>query len=225
MISTALTLISHPLCPFVQRAAIILLEKEIPFDRIDVDLSAKPDWFLQLSPTGKVPLLKVSEGNAEDAILFESVVICEYLDETQSGKPMYPANALARARHRAWIEFANQTLSEGWQYLHARDSETANAKRTAFRERLGKLEEELGDGPYFAGKDFGMVDAVYAPLFRYFGSIDSGAAHKIFEDLPRVSSWREALAVRPSVKSAVVEDYEERFREHLRQQGAFIISI
>lgn len=54
-----LTLISHPLCPFVQRSAIVLLEKNVPFDRVNVDLSAKPDWFLALSLTGKVPLLKV----------------------------------------------------------------------------------------------------------------------------------------------------------------------
>ena len=65
---TALTLISHPLCPFVQRAVIVLLEKGVEFDRIDVDLSAKPDWFLALSPTGKVPVLKVRQANAEDAI-------------------------------------------------------------------------------------------------------------------------------------------------------------
>ena len=105
----ALTLISHPLCPFVQRAAIVLLEKAVQFDRINVDLAAKPSWFLAVSPTGKVPVLKVRRDNAKDAILFESMVICEYLDETQGGAPMYPVDALARARNRAWIEFASQT--------------------------------------------------------------------------------------------------------------------
>ena len=78
----SLTLVSHPLCPFVQRAAIVLLEKGVPFERINVDLSAKPDWFLALSPTAKVPLLKVRRIDGEDAILFESMVICEYLEET-----------------------------------------------------------------------------------------------------------------------------------------------
>jgi glutathione S-transferase len=63
MPNTKLTLISHPLCPFVQRAAIVLLEKGASFDRIDVDLAAKPDWFLALSPTGKVPLLKVEQAD------------------------------------------------------------------------------------------------------------------------------------------------------------------
>jgi len=218
----SLTLISHPLCPFVQRAAIVLLEKNAPFERINVDLSAKPDWFLALSPTGKVPLLKVHQADEEDAILFESVVICEYLEETQGGAAMYPDDALQRARQRAWIEFATQTLADGWQFLNATDPATADAKRAAFRDRLRKLEAELGAGPYFAGAAFGMVDAVYAPLFRSFAVIDPAVSQAIFEGLPRVSAWRVALAARPSVKSAVVEDYAERFREHLRQHHALL---
>lgn len=147
-----LTLVSHPLCPFVQRAAIVLLEKGVAFDRVNVDLSAKPDWFLALAPTGKVPVLKVRQLNGEEAILFESVVICEYLNETQGGAAMYPDDALLRARHRAWIECATQTFTEGWQFLHAKDMATADAKRAAFRDRLSKIEAELGDGTYSPGR-------------------------------------------------------------------------
>jgi len=222
MPAPSLTLISHPLCPFVQRAAIVLLEKNVPFERINVDLSAKPDWFLALSPTGKVPVLKVHQADGEDAILFESVVICEYIEETQGGASMYPDDALLRARQRAWIEFATQTLADGWQFLNATDPATADAKRAAFRARLQTLEAELGAGPYFGGVAFGMVDAVYAPLFRYFAIIDPAVSQPIFEGLPRVSAWRAALAARPSVTDAVVEDYAQRFREHLRQHQALI---
>lgn len=192
------------------------------FDRVNVDLSAKPDWFLALSPTGKVPVLKVRQPNDQDAILFESVVICEYLNETQVGVSMYPDDALLRARHRAWIEFATQTFAEGWQFLHAKDVETADARRTSFSDRLSKIEAELGDGPYFAGADFGLVDAVYAPLFRYFGIIDAAVADPIFASLPSLTAWRAALAERPSVRNAVIGTYPDLFRDHLRQQGAMI---
>ncbi len=222
MSDTDLTLISHPLCPFVQRAAIVLLEKGVPFRRVNIDLSAKPDWFLALSSTGKVPVLKVRQAGAEDAVLFESVVICEFLDETQGGASMYPDDALARARHRAWIEFATQTQTEGWQFLHAVDTATADTRRTALRDKLRKLEAELGDGPYFAGHTFGMVDAVFAPFLRYFGIIDPAVSHTVFDGLQRVSAWRAALAARPSVRDAVVDDYADRFRDHLRQHGALI---
>ncbi|MEG8048989.1 glutathione S-transferase family protein [Sphingomonas aurantiaca] len=222
MTDTDLTLISHPLCPFVQRAAIVLLEKGVPFRRVNIDLSAKPDWFLALSPTGKVPVLKVRQAGAEDAVLFESVVICEYLDETQGGASMYPYDALARARHRAWIAFANQTQTEGWQFLHTVDTATADTRRTALRDKLRKLEAEFGDGPYFAGHTFGMVDAVFAPFLRYFGIIDPAVSRTVFDGLPRVSAWRAALEARPSVRNAVVDDYADRFRDHLRQHGALI---
>lgn len=217
-----LTLVSHPLCPFVQRAAIVLLGKGVAFDRVNVDLSAKPDWFLALSPTGKVPVLKVHQPNGEDAILFESVAICEYLNETQGGAAMYPDSALLRARHRAWIEFATQTFAEGWQLLHAKDMATANARRAAFRDRLSKIEAELGEGPYFAGADFGLVDAVYAPLFRYFGIIDRQASDPIFTGLPSVTAWRAVLAERSSVKNAVIDTCPDLFCDHLRRQGAMI---
>lgn len=217
-----LTLISHPLCPFVQRAAIVLLEKAVAFDRVNIDLSAKPDWFLALSPTGKVPVLTVRQLSGEEAILFESVVICEYLNETQGGAAMYPDDALLRARHRAWIEFATQTFAEGWQFLHAKDTATADARRAAFRDRLSKIEAELGNGPYFAGADFGLVDAVYAPLFRYFGIIDPQVADPIFAGLPRVTAWCAALAERSSVRNAVIDTYPDLFCDHLRQQGAMI---
>jgi glutathione S-transferase len=222
MPNSKLTLISHPLCPFVQRAAIVLLEKGAPFDRIDVDLAAKPDWFLALSPTGKVPLLKVGRADGTDAILFESMVICEYLDETQDGASLYPADALSRAQQRAWIEFGTATLADAWQFLNAKDRPTAYAKQTAFRDKLQRLEGVLDESPYFAGPAFGMVDAVFAPLFRYFDLLDSVVSRAIFDDLPRVSAWRAALASRQSVISAVGVDYADRFRQHLLQHQAIL---
>src|SRR3954464_14646367 len=79
-----LKLISHKLCPYVQRAVISLTEKGVPFERIDVDLSNKPDWFLKISPLGKVPVLLVKTVDGEVA-LFESNVICEYIEDTQGG--------------------------------------------------------------------------------------------------------------------------------------------
>ncbi|MGO4568734.1 glutathione S-transferase family protein [Rhizobium sp. 2YAF20] len=222
MADTSLTLISHPLCPFVQRAAIVLLEKGVPFDRIDVDLTAKPDWFLALSPTGKVPLLKVSQADGPDAVLFESMVICEYLEESLGGVGLYPVDALSRARLRGWIEFGTATLADAWHFLNAKDHPTADAKQAAFRDRLQRLEAVLVEGPYFSGAAFGMVDAVFAPLFRYFDILGPTVSQPIFEDLPRVTTWRTALAGRQSVVAAVAGDYAERFQQHLRQHQALL---
>ncbi|MFW6767648.1 glutathione S-transferase family protein [Acinetobacter pittii] len=217
-----LTLISHPLCPFVQRSAIVLLEKKVPFERINVDLSAKPDWFLALSPTGKVPVLKVHQANGVDAIIFESMVICEYLNETQEGASMYADDALIRAKQRGWIEIATATLSNAWQFLNATDQAVADSKRAVFRNQLEHIEAELGSGPYFSGANFSMVDAVYAPIFRYFSIIDASVSESIFEGLARVSAWKALLAQRESVKAAVPTEYAQLFQNHLIQHLAIL---
>jgi glutathione S-transferase len=150
------------------------------------------------------------------------MVICEYLEETQGGRKLYPEDALSRARQRAWIEYGTATLAEAWQFLNAKDHATADAKRGAFRGRLESLEEVLEQGPYFAGSTFSMVDAVFAPLFRYFDFIDPAVTQTMFQGLPRVTRWREALALRESVVAAVGQDYGHRFKQHLAAHQAFL---
>ena len=85
-----LKLISHKLCPYVQRAVIALTEKGVPFERIDIDLASKPDWFLKLSPLGKVPVLVVTGDDCKEVSLFESNVICEYIEDTLAGARLHP---------------------------------------------------------------------------------------------------------------------------------------
>ncbi|RVK88608.1 glutathione S-transferase family protein, partial [Sinorhizobium meliloti] len=138
-----LTLISHHLCPYVQRAAIALHEKGVPFERVDIDLANKPDWFLKISPLGKVPLLRISQDGGE-AILFESTVICEYLEETQAGPKLHPADPLARARHRGWMEFGSAILSDLWVYETTQDGATLEAKRNVLKSKFATVEAELG---------------------------------------------------------------------------------
>ncbi|ANE76774.1 glutathione S-transferase family protein [Dickeya solani] len=222
MPNAKLALISHPLCPFVQRAAIVLLEKNVPFERIDVNLEAKPDWFLALSPTGKVPLLKVELADNSDAILFESAAICEYLNETQAGTSLYSSDALSRAQQRAWVEFGVATLSDAWQFLNAKEPAVANDKKATFRDKLQRLESTLEQGPYFSGSAFSMVDAMFAPVFRYFDLLSPDVSQPIFDNLPGVSAWRASLANRPSVIAAVRNDYAERFKQHLVKQRAIL---
>ena len=222
MPQTRLTLVSHPLCPFVQRVAIVLHEKGIAFERIDVDLRDKPDWFLAISPMAKVPLLQLVHDNGRESILFESVAICEYVEDVQAGPALHPADALLRAQHRAWMEFASAALSDAWALLNASDHETAKAKGTAFRKKLERLEADMSDGPYFGGKDFSMVDAFIAPIFRYFDMLAAESSQQLFDGLERIAIWRRALARRPSIRTAVADDYATRLRQHLQDQNALL---
>ncbi|WFU47781.1 glutathione S-transferase family protein [Sinorhizobium terangae] len=217
-----LTLISHHLCPYVQRAAIALAEKGVPFERVYIDLANKPDWFLKISPLGKVPLLRIPQDGGE-AILFESTVICEYLEETQPGAKLHPADPLTRARHRGWMEFGSAILSDLWTYETTQDADVLETKRGVLRTKFATVEAELGDGPYFAGADFSLVDAVFAPIFRYFDVFDTISDMGIFDGLPRVIAWRKALAARASVKAAVTQDYPERLMAFLEKHDAALL--
>lgn len=223
MFDAKLTLISHHLCPYVQRAAIALAEKGMPFERRYVDLAAKPDWFLAISPLGKVPLLIVKQDDGTDAVLFESAVICEYIEETQPGTALHPADPLTRAQHRGWIEFGSSILSDLWGFETAKEAGTYEAKRKALIDKFGRVEAELGDGPFFGGAAFSLVDAVFAPIFRYFDVFDTIARPGIFDGLPGVTAWRKGLAARPSVREAVTGDYGERLRVFLKNHDAWLL--
>ncbi len=191
-----LTLVSHALCPYVQRAAIVLAEKGVPFERRDIDLADKPGWFLALSPLGKTPLLQVG-----DEALFESAVICEYLDETEVPR-LHPADPLQRARHRAWVEFGSALLNAiGTFYNAADDAALAAAAKDIHRR-------------------FAQVDAAFGPVFRYLDVFDAIGDFGFIAGLPRVARWRAALAQRPSVRGAVAAGYAARLLAFLRARNA-----
>jgi glutathione S-transferase len=214
--ATPLTLVSFDLCPYVQRAAIVLAEKNIPFERIDIDLSEKPEWFKTISPLGKVPLLKVGE-----EVLFESAVIVEYLEETRD-PPLHPNDPLTKARHRAWMEFGSSILADIWVVETTADRQAFANKLKILKDKFARIEAQLGDGPYFAGPAFSIVDAVFAPVFRYFDVFDAITDLGIFDSLPKVQAWRASLAARPSVINAVVPDYPDRLRAFLRRHKGVI---
>ncbi|OEZ60589.1 glutathione S-transferase family protein [Duganella sp. HH105] len=207
-------LVSHPLCPYVQRAAIVLAEKGVVYERRDIDLAAKPDWFLAVSPLGKTPVL-LTGGVA----VFESAVICEYLDETHAPR-LHPPEPLQRARQRSWMEFGSALLNAIGAFYNAADERALAAGAADIHQRFEQIEAALGEGPFFMGRQFGMVDAVFGPVFRYLDVFDGMADFGMLEGLPRTAAWRTALAARPSVRQAVSADYPDLLRAFLRKRGS-----
>lgn len=210
-----MTLVSHALCPYVQRAAIVLTEKGVPCERRWVDLAQRPAWFRALSPLGKTPVLLV-----DDAPVFESAVICEYLDDTLAPR-LHPQDPLQRARERGWMEFGSNVLNTIGGFYNALDAAALERQRGALRAQFEQVEQALdAHGPWFAGARFGMVDAVFGPVFRYFEVFEALGEPHLFEGLPRVQRWRAALAERPSVRAAVLPDYAQRLTQFLRERGS-----
>jgi glutathione S-transferase len=199
-----LTLVSHHLCPYVQRAAIALSEKDVPFERVYVDLANKPEWFLAISPLGRTPVLKVGV-----TPIFESTAILEFLEDTQP-KPLHPSDPLQRAEHRAWIEFGSSVLNDIWGLYVAPDKVAFVAKAETLAAKFAQLDRRLGEGPYFDGHHFSLVDAVWGPVFRYFDTFDVIGDFAILTGKQSVADWRTALAERTSIREAVMPDYPQR---------------
>ena len=213
-----LKLISHKLCPYVQRAAIALTEKGVPFERIDIDLSNKPDWFLKVSPLGKTPVLLVG-----DHAIFESAVILEYLEETQAN-PLHPADALHRAEHRSFVEFGSAVLNDIAGLYAASDEAAFKARAAQLEQRFAQLETRVV-GPWFDGEKFSLVDAVFGPVFRYFDVFDEIGDFGILSGKPKVARWRQMLAARPSVRTALSADYPALLRDFIERRRSYLSQL
>lgn len=211
-------LISHHLCPYVQRAAIVLCEKNIPHRRTYIDLANKPDWFNTLSPLGRVPVLQT-----QDTVLFESQVIAEYLDETTPGS-LHPDDPLERARHRSWIEFGSQMLSAIGGLYNAPNEAAFDQKSGILRQNFERIEPEI-IGPCFAGSTFHMIDGVWGTIFRYIDAFDEIGDFGLLTDLPKTSRWRNAVSARPSVMNAPPKGYPERLRRFLLVRRSHMSSL
>ncbi|HLJ01402.1 MAG TPA: glutathione S-transferase family protein [Bradyrhizobium sp.] len=214
--SDRLKLISHKLCPYVQRAVISLTEKGVAFERVDVDLANKPDWFLKISPLGRTPVLQVG-----DTAIFESAVILEYLEETEP-KPLHPADPLRRAEHRSWIEFGSAVLNDIGGLYSAPDEVAFKTKAAQLEARFARCEARLVASPWFDGEDFSLVDAVFGPVFRYFDVFDDIGDFGILSNKPKLARWRKSLAARPSVRTAVSSDYPALLSDFLKRRNSWI---
>lgn len=218
-------LCSFKTCPWVQRAAIVLRAKEVPYDITYIDRDHRPDWFLAVSPHSKVPVLQIDGKHA----LFESNAIAEYLEETAAPR-LHPEDAIVRARNRAWTDYVTTFSSAISKTMYA-DSEAefaANAAKIAGP--FGKLEEALvkrgNAGPYFNGPGLSLVDAAYAPFLQRYTFMDKIKPLGIIEKFPHLAAWRDALLAAPAVKASTVQNIEDVWQENLilrkRWLGKFV---
>ena len=211
-------LISFDLCPFVQRSVITLLEKDIPFKRSNIDLANKPDWFLQISPLGKVPVLKI-DGN----ILFESAVINEYLDEV-TPPSMHPEDPLQKAVNRAWIEFGSELSNLSFRMVITEDKDVVEQSLQALRDKFEFLDKNLNAAPFFNGADFSLIDAAYAPVFiRIEYVLKQAIADVIPPGCSRVLAWSDAILARPSVRGSIIDRFTELATERFKKRGGILL--
>ena len=212
----SIELISFKTCPFVQRAAITLGYKEVEHEVTFIDLADPPDWFLEISPLAKVPVLRI-----DGEILFESAVINEYLDDITGGE-LQPKDSLARAKNRAWIEFASNMLGNTYMMKTATEKGKYEKYRDQLVSQFRRLESQLGDGPWFNGEDFSLADTAFAPLFAHdavanfrFSMIDAAT-------MPKLDAWSKRLLALPAVKNSVVADFEDLYLAALETNNGYL---
>ncbi len=213
-------LVSHTLCPYVQRSVITLKEKSIHYTRSDIDLANKPAWFKKISPMGKVPVLIVDDNRA----LFESSVICEYLDEVTADS-LHPTDSFEKAHHRGLIELGSAILNNIASLYNAKDEASFQDIHTVIQGKFQFIEKELSGITFLSGDKFHLIDAVYGPIFRYFEVFDTFTELNTFAHLAKCQLWRRALSQRKSVQQAVSEDYSALLIQFLVKRDSYISQL
>lgn len=200
---------------------IVLRTKEVDFDVTYINLQEKPDWFLKISPHGKVPVL-----NVDGEPLFESNAIAEYLDEVVEPR-LHPEDPIKRARNRAWTDFVPD-FSKGLSAAYRRETlAEMEAGREDALKVLGKLEEAIktergNDGPFFNGDKISLVDAAYAPFFQRFMIAEEKLKTGLLDGFPLVKAWCGALLASELVTGSVADSFVPDFKAAMKRYGYHI---
>ncbi len=217
---TKYLLVSFKTCPWVQRAAIVLREKNVPFEFRHIEPDNRPDWFLAISPHKKVPVLRIDD----TVSLFESNAICEYLDETIAPR-LHPEDPILRAVNRAWTDFIPTFADAVTATGYAPDEEAykkAAAKIPLVMERLEKALATQNAGPFFNGAKYSLVDAGYAPFLQRYLFLDRVKKLGELEKFPRLKAWTEVLMARSSTHSFPPAEFEAMYRENLQRRKMWV---
>jgi len=214
------TIISFGLCPFVQRSLITMNHKKVPYKVKYIDLANKPDWFLKISPLGKVPVLKV-----EDVVLFESAVINEYVDEV-SGDSLHSKDPLIKAQERAYIELSSAAIMNYYQAVSATEEEGFEVNKVLLEKNLSTILEQYR-APFFRGQEFSLVDSSVIPLLQRINL--TGNLRNILklseENKEKLSTWLDATLNLKEVIDSVPKTFEEDYKTYLTENKSYIFSL
>ena len=196
--------------------------KQVEFEVTYIDLRNKPDWFLEISPHGKVPVLQV-----DGQPLFESNAIAEFLDEAIAPR-LHPEDLITRARHRAWTDYV-PSFASGLSIYYAKDAAGVEAKIPQARNCLAKLtqalEQDAQAGPFFAGDQLCLVDAAYAPFLQRFLLVDEWLGSGLLAEYPQVSEWAEHLLADKRVQDSVPDNFTEEFIKNLHRRELYVAQL
>ena len=174
-------------CPYCARVRIVLAEKGLAYEPVEIDLDDRPAWIYTKNPLGKVPVLEEDGG----LVLPESVVIMEYLDERFPEPPLWPRDSAERALGRLLVEQFDTRLGDAYYALRRGEP----AATDALARRLAALDGLLEERPFLSGREYGLADAAFFPWFPR-AQARLGVP---LDPYPALGAWLERLAERPAV--------------------------
>lgn len=209
-------LISFKLCPYVNRSVITLLNKGVDFDITHIDIFAPPEWFLAISPRKKVPVLKI-----DNEVIFESAVINELLDEITDGS-LHPSDPIAKAKHRAWIEFGSDIIMTQYHMVSAKNSNDFEREFTLLQTQFALLDQaKSADTRFFNSDNFLLIDAAFAPIFIRQNLLDRYYDGDMYGSNQHIKKWADALLTLPEVSQSVVGNFTDVYLEFFKE-GYFL---
>ncbi len=210
-------IISFTICPFVQRVTALLEAKNIPYEIEFIELSDKPDWFLEISPNGQVPVLLTENGVA----LFESDAIVEYIDEIT---PALNENAdpIERAQDRAWGYQATKQYLVQCSTMRSRDQITFNDRFAKLKKSFDRVEKRLSEAPYFSGSELGNVDIAWLPLLHRAQIVRNVSGYDMFRDYPKLRNWQDQLEKTGLYERSISDDFQGKFINFYLNEETFL---
>jgi glutathione S-transferase len=204
--NATIELISSSTCPFAQRSRMVLLTKRADFKFTEISLDNKPDWFFEISPYAKVPVLRHG-----DSVLYESSVINEYLDEVLPNPPLLPQSPSRRALARIWIAFANDRMvPHVYKMMLRQDAEGQKAHGERLTEAVLLMEHEglrkLSSGPFWLGEAPSLVDYTFFPNVQRFLVLEHYRGFRLPTECERLHSWIDTMNALPEVQSTKPSD-------------------
>ena len=198
---TRLTLYTAEVCPYAQRTRIVLAEKAIAHEQVEIDLDDKPDWLADLTPTNRVPVIR-----HDDFVLWESATVNEYLDGSFPGASLQPVDERGRAIMRNEIRhFDSVFLPVLYKLLFEQDESKQAELRIQTVNGLEFMEQRLatiqGDGPFWLGRDLSLADAAMWPFFERLGVFEHYRALVMPSTCTRLHRWFDAVAELGSAQS------------------------
>jgi len=210
-------IVSFKICPFVQRVTALLEAKGVPYDIEFISLSDKPQWFLDISPTGQVPMLITEAGEA----LFESDAIVEYIEEV-TPPLVADVTPVQRAKDRAWSYQASKHYLIQCSAMQSKDKSVLAEREAKLAKAFEKAERQLGEGPFFNGDTLGNVDIAWLPLLHRAQIVKEHSGYDFLADYPKTRAWQSALADTGLYAKSVAEDFEEKFSDFYLAERTFL---